>query len=377
MDPTSNVAAGTSLQDVIERIGSEHVERRLKIEAEHEAQLFGQGLIFFNLENWYLAPWIVRTALKLTGLYGRARQNADHVVVKKHNVAFANLPSAFHNFTILHISDLHADISVGAMRHLVSVVGGLHYDICVLTGDYRGKTYGPFEKSLEIINELQAQLKGPVYGVLGNHDSIRMAPSMEAMGICMLFNECEPIVRDGQRIFLAGVDDPHFYRADDIERAASQIPSDAFSILLAHTPEVYDRAMSARFDLMLCGHTHGGQLCLPGGIPIKLEAALPRFHGRWTMAPWCYGRIYLGGRRHEPSARALKLPAGDNSAYLARWAAALAHEQSVAESKMRYQNIPPRYQIRASARQKSGVTSLTAPSIGTVKAAPSVVAVSI
>ena len=277
-----------SLQDLIERIGSEHVERRLKIEVEHEAQLFGQGLIFFNLENWYAAPWIVRTALKLTGLYGRARRNADHVVVKQHSVAFANLPPAFDNFTILHISDLHADISVGAMRHLVSVVGGLQYDICVLTGDYRGKTYGPFEKSLEIIDELQAQLKGPVYGVLGNHDSIRMAPSMEAMGICMLFNECEPIVRDGQRIFLAGVDDPHFYRADDIEKAASKIPSDAFSILLAHTPEVYDRAMSARFDLMLCGHTHGGQLCLPGGIPIKLEAALPRFMG---AGPWRHGAM--------------------------------------------------------------------------------------
>jgi len=318
LDPTP------SLQGLIERIGSEHVERRLKIEVEHEAQLFGQGLIIFNLENWYAAPWIVRTALKLTGLYGRARRNADHVVVKQHRVAFANLPSAFDNFTILHISDLHADISVGAMRHLVSVVGGLQYDICVLTGDYRGKTYGPFEKSLEIIDELQAQLKGPVYGVLGNHDSIRMAPSMEAMGICMLFNECEPIVRDGQRIFLAGVDDPHFYRADDIEKAASQIPSDAFSILLAHTPEVYDRAMSARFDLMLCGHTHGGQLCLPGGIPIKLEAALPRFMG---AGPWRHGRIYLGGRWHEPSAGPLKLPAGDNSAYLARWAAALAHEQ--------------------------------------------------
>jgi uncharacterized protein len=115
-----------------------------------------------------------------------------------------------------------------------------------------------------------------------------MAPSMEAMGICMLFNECEPIVRGGQRIFLAGVDDPHFYRADDIEKAASKIPSDAFSILLAHTPEVYDRAMSARFDLMLCGHTHGGQLCLPGGIPIKLEAAVPRFMG---AGPWRHGAM--------------------------------------------------------------------------------------
>ncbi|XIA62286.1 metallophosphoesterase [Bradyrhizobium sp. TZ2] len=221
--------------------------------------------------------------MKLTGLYGRARRNADHVVVRQHSVSFNNLPAAFDNFTILHISDLHADISLGAMRHLVSVAGGLQYDICVLTGDYRGKTYGPFEKSLELIDELRAQLKGPVYGVLGNHDSIHMASPMEAMGIVMLFNECKPIVRDGQRIFLAGIDDPHFYRADDIEKAASKIPSDAFSILLAHTPEVYDRAVRARFDLMLCGHTHGGQLCLPGGIPIKLEAAIPRSlgAGRW------------------------------------------------------------------------------------------------
>jgi predicted MPP superfamily phosphohydrolase len=274
------------MQDLIDRIGSEHVERRLKIEAEHEAQLFGQGLILFNLENWYAAPWIVGTVLKLLGLYGRARRNADHVFVKQNSVAFANLPQAFENFTILHISDLHADTSVNAMRHLVSVIGGLQYDICVLTGDYRGRTYGPFEKSLEIIEEIQAQLKGPVYGILGNHDSIQMAPFMEAMGIHMLFNESEPIFRDGQRIFLAGVDDPHFYRADDVEKAANQIPSDAFSILLAHTPEVYDRAMNAGFDLMFCGHTHGGQLCLPGGIPIKLEAVLPRYMG---AGPWRHG----------------------------------------------------------------------------------------
>jgi hypothetical protein len=95
----------------------------------------------------------------------------------------------------------------------------------------------------------------------------------------MLFNEYELIVRQGQRIFLAGVDDPHFYRADDIAKAASQVPSNAFSILLAHTPEVYDQAASAGFNLMLCGHTHGGQLCLPGGIPIKLAAVLPREMG--------------------------------------------------------------------------------------------------
>jgi predicted MPP superfamily phosphohydrolase len=242
------------MQDLTKRIGSEHVERRLKIEAEHEAQLFGQGLIFFNLENWYAAPLIVRSALKLAGLYSRARRNADKIVVRHNIVACERLPPAFDDYTILHISDLHFDISEGAMQHLVSLVGDLQYDICVLTGDYRGKTNGPFEKSLQGLSRLRAELREPIYGVLGNHDSIRMSPAMEAMGIRMLFNECETLVRGADRIYLAGVDDPHFYRADDIEKAASQIPRDAFSILLAHTPEVYERAAASGFDLMLSGH---------------------------------------------------------------------------------------------------------------------------
>jgi predicted MPP superfamily phosphohydrolase len=274
------------LQDLINRIGTEHVARRLKVEVEHEAQLFGQGLIFFNLENWYSAPSIVRIALTLTGLYGRARRNADQVVIRRNNLEFTRLPPAFDKFTILHLSDLHVDISEGAMRRLVGMVGDLQYDICVLTGDYRGKTYGPFDKSLEGIRELRKQLKGPLYGVLGNHDSIHMAPSLEAMGIRMLFNECEAISRGGNQIYLAGVDDAHFYQADDIEKAAKLAPQDAFSILLSHTPEVYHRAAAAGFDVMLSGHTHGGQLCLPGGIPIKLESRLPR---RMGAGAWRHG----------------------------------------------------------------------------------------
>jgi uncharacterized protein len=268
-----------SLQDLINRIGVEHVTRRLKVEAEHEAQLFGQGLIFFNLENWYSAPAIIRNALKLTGLYSRARRNADQVVIRRNALEFSSLPPAFDNFTILHLSDLHADISDGAMRRLIGIVSNLQYDICMLTGDYRGRTYGSFDATLRDISELRKQLKGPLYGVLGNHDSIHMAPSLEAMGIRMLFNECETISRGDDQIYLAGVDDAHFYRADDIEKAAKPIPKGAFSILLSHSPEVYAPAARAGFDVMLSGHTHGGQLCLPGGIPIKLEARLPRKMG--------------------------------------------------------------------------------------------------
>jgi ABC-type lipopolysaccharide export system ATPase subunit len=119
----------SALQDLIDRIGAEHVERRLKVEIEHEAQVFGQGLIFFNLENWYSAPWIVRITLKLVGLYSRARRNADQIVIRRSILQFAKLPPAFEGFTILHLSDLHADISEGAMRHLVGIVRDLQYEL--------------------------------------------------------------------------------------------------------------------------------------------------------------------------------------------------------------------------------------------------------
>jgi predicted MPP superfamily phosphohydrolase len=172
-----------------------------------------------------------------------------------------------------------------AMRNLIQRVGGLEYDLCVLTGDYRGKTFGSFEAALEGLAKVRAQLREPIYGVLGNHDTIQMVPAMEAMGIRVLLNECDAVVRVDQRIFLAGIDDAHFYRVDNIEKATFPISEDAFSVLLSHTPEVYRQAAHANFNLMLSGHTHGGQICLPGSIPIKLEAALPR---RMGAGAWQY-----------------------------------------------------------------------------------------
>ena len=273
------------LRKLEERLGPLHARQRLEIEMDHEAQVFGQGLTFFHLENWLTAPAIIRTVLKLTGLYWRARRNAQHIVVKRNDVRFASLPRAFDGFSILHLSDLHVDMNEIAMGNLIKLVKGMQYDLCVLTGDYRGKTFGPFEPALKGMANVRAELKGPIYGVLGNHDSIQMVPAMEAMGIRMLINECDVIARGDQRIFLAGIDDAHFFIADDIEKAASSIPDSEFSILLSHTPEIYRRASRANFDLMLSGHTHGGQICLPGSIAIKLEAALPR---RMGAGAWRY-----------------------------------------------------------------------------------------
>ncbi|MGB8603723.1 metallophosphoesterase [Bradyrhizobium sp.] len=268
-----------------QRLGRLHARQRLGIETDHEAQIFGQGLTFFHPENWYPTKSIIRGALKLTGLYWRARRNAERIVVRHNDIRFEDLPPLFDGFTILHISDMHVDMNEVAMQRLIELVGEMRYDLCVLTGDYRGKTFGPFEASLDGVARVRSHLRDPVYGVLGNHDTIQMVPGLEAMGIRMLINECEVIARADQRIHLAGIDDAHFYRMDNIEKAALQIPAGEFSILLSHTPEIYRQAAHANFNLMLSGHTHGGQLCLPGSIPITLESALPR---RLGAGPWQY-----------------------------------------------------------------------------------------
>ncbi len=265
------------LNSLERRLGRLHARHRISIEDDDEARVFGRGLNYFHSENWY--PTIIANALKLTGLYWRAKKNVERIQIRRNDILFPRLPSSFDGFTILQISDLHVDMNKGAMERLIELLPGLIYDLCVLTGDYRGKGFGPFDATLEGLARVRARITGPIFGVLGNYDSLRMVPGLEEMGIRMLLNEAEVLVRGGQRIHLVGIDDAHYYRVDNIEKAVSQLSSDEFSVLLSHTPEIYRQAAHADFDLLLSGHTHGGQICLPGGIPITLDAKLPRRMG--------------------------------------------------------------------------------------------------
>ena len=273
----------TDLSVLEKRLGRRHARQRIGIEQDHEAQVFGQGLNFFHIENLALSHVLIRAVLMATGLYWRGLRNAAKVEIRHNPIPLPRLPPSFDGFTILQLSDLHVDISEAAMERVVGLLRDLRYDICVLTGDYRGKTYGPYEATLAGMARVRAALKGPIYGVLGNHDTICMLPGLEEMDIRMLLNESDAIVRGGQRIHLVGIDDAHFYRMDNIEKAAAGIPNDEFSILISHTPEIYRQAAHADFNLLLSGHTHGGQICLPGRIPVTLDSVLPRL---MASGPW-------------------------------------------------------------------------------------------
>lgn len=279
-----------SHEDFLEKkIGKLHLKQRLGIESDQKARIFGQGRNFFHIENWLYSNTFIRNTLKLCGLYGLGKRNARHIQCRHNVLPIKNLPEAFNGFTLLHITDLHLDMSPDMPHVLIECVKELEYDICVLTGDYRALTLGPYEPALDGLRQVRSFLKEEVYGVLGNHDSINMVPGMEEMNIKMLLNEAITIQRDTDAIYLAGIDDPHYYRTDNIEKAYQGIPQDAVSILLSHSPEIYKQAGHADFDVMLCGHTHGGQICLPGGTPVTYNASCPR---QYCSGNWHYHQLH-------------------------------------------------------------------------------------
>ena len=274
------------LQQLERRLGRVHARQRLGIESEGEPQVFGRGLNFFHPENWYSFHALIDYGLRLSGLYWRGQRNTLDIRVRHNDVVLAGLPPSFDGYSILHMTDLHADLNPPAIAALAELVAGLEYDICVLTGDYRARTFGPHERALGEMAALCTQISKPIYGVFGNHDSIRMLPGMESMGVQMLLNEHVELRRGSGSVYLVGIDDAHYYRVDNVAGAAADVPPGVISILLSHTPEIYRQAAHGGFDLMLCGHTHGGQICLPGGIPLTLDSKCPRYMG---SGAWRYG----------------------------------------------------------------------------------------
>jgi len=262
------------------RLGPVHARQRLGIEQETEALVFGRNHRSFHLENLANAPGLIRLCLQATGLLDRARANSRKLTTTHHRFVLPDLPEAFEGFRILHLTDLHVDMDEKNLAAVIRQIEPLSYDLCVLTGDYRKNTCGPVDDALNGMARLRDAIRGEAYAVLGNHDSVRMVPAMEDMGYRLLMNEMVPLQREEQQIYLAGVDDAHYYKVHNLHRAGDEIPVGGLSILLSHTPEIWREAAHASHDIFLCGHTHGGQLCLPGGIPLTLDSRCPRRLGR-------------------------------------------------------------------------------------------------
>jgi len=224
------------------------------------------------------------TLLKATGLYQRGLRNAVQVKLNRMDVEFEGLPKAFDGYTILHLTDLHVDGLPDGMGHLTALLKDVSVDACVLTGDYRFNIRGPFDAILPPMGELVEAIsaRDGIFGILGNHDSVDMMAPFEKLGIRMLANETLSLTRGSDKIHLTGIDDVHYYYTVGALEALRATP-EGFNIALVHSPEIIEQAAAAGVSLYLTGHTHGGQICLPGGLPIITNIAGRRIFatGAW------------------------------------------------------------------------------------------------
>jgi predicted MPP superfamily phosphohydrolase len=227
------------------------------------------------------------------------------IEVAEREIFLRELPDAFNGFRIAQLSDIHMEEFTEDyfLRDAVKRVNQLQPDIVALTGDFvsegprsRGFAAGAVWKCANILNELKCR---QLYAVLGNHDvgvgRRRVSAALKANGITVLLNTFLPLERAGGRIWLAGVDDPLLGhpKLELAIPASIRNLSNQPIVLLCHAPDYADELLNhpagKATALMLSGHTHGGQICLPFLGPL----ALPDLGRKYIQGWFRLGNLQL------------------------------------------------------------------------------------
>ncbi len=198
-----------------------------------------------------------------------------HLVSEPIDVRLKRLPDDFHGFRIAQISDMHFGPYMGKsfLGQAVQLAQSFHPDLLVLTGDFVSHPFGEFNgmrgaRFAEPCADVLAMVTGiPVVAILGNHDHLNNGKVVEGAlhdrGIQVLRNRSLPLERGRSRIWIAGVDDA-LVQAADLTKTLRDVPASEAVVLLAHEPDFADYAARFPVDLQLSGHSHGGQVRLPG-----------------------------------------------------------------------------------------------------------------
>ncbi len=202
-----------------------------------------------------------------------------HIEVTRHEVFIDGLPPSFDGYRVAFLTDTHVVpfVRSGLYREVVAQVAQFDPDLVLLGGDFvTWERHIPLMADL-LLTDLAA--RDGLYAVLGNHDYWASADgvvaAMTARGVKFVINRSIEIRRGDDALHVLGIDE--VYRGEpDIPAAFLAIPRDAPRIGVSHHPDIIDKLGARRIDLLLCGHTHGGQIRFPlfGSVvvPSKHEA---------------------------------------------------------------------------------------------------------
>ncbi|MCY0880274.1 MAG: metallophosphoesterase [Firmicutes bacterium] len=195
-----------------------------------------------------------------------------HWSATEYRVEISNLPDAFHGFSILHLSDLHGRVGVFSWPPFQEWLA--QADLVAITGDL----YSPTRRRAPLARRLDA-LAAPegVYYVSGNHDyrARRLMVSPWEPGGRLLDNRVVTLTRAGQRLLVAGLPDLVLGQPDWLGVRRALEASLDVAILLSHRPDAWLLPGVERVALILAGHTHGGQVVLPGLGALARHTRIP------------------------------------------------------------------------------------------------------
>ena len=193
--------------------------------------------------------------------------------VNRYEIPIVGLPPEFEGFTVVHLTDLHYGflMPMAVIRHLIRQANALQKDVIVCTGDYvhEHNRTNQIDKVWPELSQLRA--RQGVYSVLGNHDhwadSNRSLDCLRRSGQDVR-HKAVSITRGLARIWIGGAGD-FWEDTPGVDRAFEGVAPEEKKILLAHNPDTVDTAFHTRIDLVISGHTHGGQVVVPfWGPPI-------------------------------------------------------------------------------------------------------------
>ena len=214
--------------------------------------------------------------LRLTPLHARGLRNALDLRRVELEIAVPGLPPSFDGYRILQLSDTHLDVMpalAGVARRLLA---GVEVDLLVVTGDVLGRYDASVVLAADLLMEAlrDVRVTGPRLAILGNHDPVEMVATLEARGFDVLINRSRLIEKKGEKggdvVRIVGLDDVHNFYTEAAHATFTDHAGEC-RIALVHSAEMADVAAAAGCALYLAGHTHGGQICLPGGRPVVTQ----------------------------------------------------------------------------------------------------------